>query len=54
LKLAKSANVKSLILYHISTRYERNIKRYVNKAIEELEIDFPVMYVHPSKIFTLK
>ncbi len=54
LTLAKEAKVKSVILYHISTRYERNIKRYVNKAIEEIGIDFPVMYVHPSKIFTLK
>ncbi len=53
LKLAESAKVKSVILYHISTRYEKNIKRYVNKAIEDLNIDIPVMYVHPSKIFTL-
>lgn len=54
LKLSKEAKIKSLILYHISTRYERNIKRYVNKAIDEINVDFPVAYVHPSKIFTLK
>ncbi len=53
LELAKKANVKSLILYHISTRYERKVKRLVNKSIEEMEIDIPVMYVHPSRIFTL-
>ncbi len=53
LELAKSARVRALILYHISTRYERRIKRLVNKAIEEAEIDIPVAYVHPSKIFTL-
>ncbi len=54
LKLAREAKVKSLILYHISTRYERNIKRYINKAVDEIGVDFPVLYVHPSKIFTLK
>lgn len=54
LSLAKEAKVKSVILYHISTRYERNIKRYVNKAIEEIGVNVPIMYVHPSKIFTLK
>lgn len=53
LDLAKKANVKSLILYHISTRYERKVKRLVNKSIEEVGIDIPVMYVHPSRIFTL-
>ena len=53
LELAKSARAKAVILYHISTRYERRIKRLVNKAIEETEIDVPIMYVHPSKIFTL-
>lgn len=54
LRLSKEANIKSLILYHISTRYERNIKKYVNKAIDEINVSFPVTYVHPSKIFTLK
>ena len=53
LELAKSARAKAVILYHISTRYERRTKRLVNKAIEETKIDIPVMYVHPSKIFTL-
>ncbi len=53
LKLAKLAHAKTVILYHISTRYERNIRRLVSKAIKEVEIEIPVMYVHPSKIFTL-
>jgi len=53
LELAKLAHVKAVILYHISTRYERNIRRLVGRAIKELEIEIPVMYVHPSKIFTL-
>ncbi len=53
LSLSKEAKVKKLILYHISTRYERNLKRFIKRAVEDLEIEIPVMYVHPSKIFTL-
>ncbi len=53
LELAKKAHVKSVILYHISTRYERKVKRLINKAIEEVNIEIPVMYVHPSRIFTM-
>ena len=53
LELAKSAKVKAVILYHISTRYERSIRHLVNKAIKDVKIEIPVAYVHPSKVFTL-
>ncbi len=53
LNLAKEAKAKAVILYHISTRYERKIKKLINRAIEENGIEIPVMYVHPSRVFTL-
>ncbi len=53
LELAKRAKAKAVVLYHISTRYERKVKRLINRAVEDSKIEIPVMYVHPSRVFTL-
>jgi len=52
--LIHQARPKRVILYHISTRFERRLKHYkemIEKEFEEEDIEFH--FVHPSKVFKL-
>lgn len=49
-ELIKKANVKNVILYHISSRYDRSAHRIVEKVKEELK-DVKIDYVHPGRIW---
>ncbi|HBT25300.1 MAG TPA: MBL fold metallo-hydrolase [Pseudothermotoga sp.] len=51
LDIAKSAEVKKLILYHISSRYSGKIDRYL-KNIKEAN-NFDIHYVDPEVVFTI-
>lgn len=48
IELVRDSNVKTLVLYHISSRYVRGLERAIKK------INIPntnIMFVHPEKIF---
>lgn len=48
IEAAIAAEVKSLVLFHISTRYRRGeVKQTIQKLTDELKPDFPVYYTFP-------
>lgn len=50
IELVKDTEIKTLVLYHISSRYVRNIERAIKK------INLPnvkIAYVHPEKLFEM-
>ncbi|NPU88707.1 MAG: MBL fold metallo-hydrolase [Fervidobacterium sp.] len=48
IELVKDANVQTLILYHISSRYIRSIE----KVIRKMQIPgTKILYVHPERVF---
>ncbi|QAV33096.1 RNAse Z [Fervidobacterium changbaicum] len=50
IELVKEANVQTLVLYHISSRYIRSMEKVIRK------IQIPgtkILYVHPERIFEL-
>lgn len=48
IELVKSSNIKTLVLYHISSRYVRGLER----AVKKIHLpDTKIMFVHPEKIF---
>lgn len=50
IELVKEANVQTLVLYHISSRYIRSMEKVIKK------IQIPgtkILYVHPERIFEL-
>jgi len=51
LKVAQKARVKKLILYHISSRYERDIRNTIARKTKAMNPSFDVLYVTPGRIF---
>jgi len=48
----KAAGVKKVILYHISTRYIRQLKSVIKKYKEEMP-DVEILYMDPRKVFEM-
>ena len=53
IEVGRKARVKKLILYHISSRYERDIKETIAEKKKTTNIPFDIFYVIPGKIFVL-